>query len=88
DQSGRAVWNGFVGRLQDGRNAVDQLRAGQVNLDFAPSEAAPDSGPLQLPSLQLPVAIELGEVQVGQLHLDGSEQLSQLQLAAHWTAQG
>ncbi|NER63703.1 DUF4339 domain-containing protein, partial [Pseudomonas sp. MAFF212427] len=25
DQSGRAVWNGFVGRLQDGRNAVDQL---------------------------------------------------------------
>lgn len=67
---------------------IDQLRAGQVNLDFAPSEAASDSGPLQLPSLQLPVAIELGEVQVGQLHLDGSEQLSQLQLAAHWTAQG
>ncbi|UVM56096.1 GYF domain-containing protein [Pseudomonas sp. B21-012] len=25
DHNGRAVWNGFVGRLQDGRNAVDQL---------------------------------------------------------------
>lgn len=25
DQNGRAIWNGFVGRLQDGRNAVDSL---------------------------------------------------------------
>ncbi|MBV6286941.1 translocation/assembly module TamB domain-containing protein [Pseudomonas aegrilactucae] len=67
---------------------IGQLKAEQVNLDFAPGEPPPDTGPLQLPGLELPVAIELGEVRIGHLRLDGSEQLSQLQLAAHWTSQG
>lgn len=67
---------------------IAQLKAEQVNLDFAPGEPTPDTGPLQLPGLELPLAIELGEVRIGHLRLDGSEQLSQLQLAAHWTSQG
>ncbi|MBM5459324.1 translocation/assembly module TamB [Pseudomonas sp. P66] len=67
---------------------IERLQADQVNLAFAPSESKPDSGPLQLPALKLPVAIELGEVRIGHLRLDGNEQLSQLQLAAHWTAAG
>jgi hypothetical protein len=36
----------------------------------------------------LPVAIELGDVQVGSLRFNGSEQLKGLQLAAHWTEKG
>ena len=67
---------------------VDKLHAAQVELTFAPTETDPDSGPLKLPELDLPLAIELGEVQVGTLRLDGAEQLSGLTLAAHWTRDG
>ncbi|MEE1868528.1 translocation/assembly module TamB domain-containing protein [Pseudomonas auratipiscis] len=67
---------------------IERLQADQVNLAFAPSESESDSGPVQLPALKLPVAIELGEVRIGHLRLDGNEQLSQLQLAAHWTVGG
>lgn len=67
---------------------VEKLHAAQVALTFAPTATDPDSGPLKLPELDLPLAIELGEVQVGTLRLDGSEQLSGLTLAAHWTRDG
>lgn len=67
---------------------IERLQADQVNLAFAPGEPTPDSGPIQLPALKLPLAIELGEVRIGHLRLDGNEQLSQLQLAAHWTVAG
>lgn len=67
---------------------IERLQVDQVNLAFAPGESTPDSGPLQLPALKLPLAIELGEVRIGHLRLDGNEQLSQLQLAAHWTVAG
>ncbi|MFY9963254.1 translocation/assembly module TamB domain-containing protein [Pseudomonas sp.] len=67
---------------------IERLQADQVNLAFAPSEPKPESGPLQLPALKLPLAIELGEVRIGHLRLDGNEQLSQLHLAAHWTVAG
>ncbi|WP_339547784.1 translocation/assembly module TamB domain-containing protein [Pseudomonas sp. RA_35y_Pfl2_P32] len=66
---------------------IEQLKAEQVVLQFAPS-TEPSSGPISLPELKLPVAIELGEVHIGSLLLDGSEQFKALQLAAHWTAQG
>jgi len=66
---------------------IEQLRAEQVLLQFAPS-TEPSSGPISLPDLKLPLAIELGEVRIGRLLLDGSEQLKDLQLVAYWTAQG
>ncbi|RON08644.1 hypothetical protein BK659_14810 [Pseudomonas brassicacearum] len=66
---------------------IEQLKAEQVILQFAPSSEA-SSGPIKLPELKLPVAIQLGEVQIGSLLLNGSEQLKDLQLAAHWTAKG
>ncbi|WP_347927086.1 translocation/assembly module TamB domain-containing protein [Pseudomonas helvetica] len=66
---------------------IEQLKAEQVILQFAPSSEA-SSGPISLPELKLPVAIQLGEVQIGSLLLNGSEQLKDLQLAAHWTAKG
>ncbi|WP_460161064.1 translocation/assembly module TamB domain-containing protein [Pseudomonas sp. S2_B10] len=67
---------------------IDQLKADQVILQFPPSEETTESGPIKLPDLQLPLAIELGDVEVGSLLFNGSEQLKGLQLAAHWTAQG
>ncbi|MBC3208679.1 translocation/assembly module TamB [Pseudomonas sp. SWRI111] len=67
---------------------IDQLKADQVSLQFPPSEDTAPSGPIQPPDLQLPLAIELGDVEVGSLLFNGSEQLKGLRLAAHWTAQG
>lgn len=62
---------------------IDQLQAQRIDMAFAPSAESADSGPLQLPALRLPLAIELGEVKVGQLRLDGNDLLGDLQLAAH-----
>lgn len=76
------------GCLLGARLCIERLQAERVDMGFAPAEPAPDSGPLQLPALRLPLAIELGEVKVGQLRLDGSDLLGDLQLAAHWTAEG
>lgn len=67
---------------------IEQLKADTVSLQFPPSEEVTESGPITLPDLQLPVAIELGDVQVGSLLFNGSEELKGLQLAAHWTAKG
>lgn len=67
---------------------IEQLKADKVSLQLPPSADEPSSGPITLPDLDLPVAIELGEVQIGSLLFNGSEQLKGLQLAAHWTAQG
>lgn len=67
---------------------IDRLHAAQVRLQLAPSAQATDSGPITLPDLKLPLAIQLGDVNIGSLQLDGAEQFRDLQLAAHWTAQG
>ncbi|WP_440062892.1 translocation/assembly module TamB domain-containing protein [Pseudomonas syringae] len=67
---------------------IDRLHAGQVLLRFPPSGAPSDEGPVNLPALRLPLALQLDDVQLGSLQLDGAEQLRDLKLAAHWTAQG
>lgn len=67
---------------------VEQLKADQVALQLPASADEPSSGPISLPDLDLPLAIELGDVQVGSLSFNGSEQLKGLQLVAHWTAEG
>ena len=66
---------------------IDRLAVDQVSLQFAPS-TEPSSGPIQLPALKLPVALQLGDVRVGSLLFNGSEELKGMQLAAHWTAAG
>jgi len=66
---------------------VDQLQAERVSLQF-PSSTNEDSSPLTLPNLKLPLAIRLGDVRIGSLLLDGTEQLRELQLAADWTVNG
>ncbi|WP_223557302.1 translocation/assembly module TamB domain-containing protein [Pseudomonas sp. BF-R-01] len=67
---------------------IEQLKADQVSLQFPPGPEEQSSGPITLPDLKLPLAIELGDVQVGSLLFNGSEELKGLQLAAHWTEQG
>ncbi|MGF6283111.1 translocation/assembly module TamB domain-containing protein [Pseudomonas silensiensis] len=67
---------------------IEQLKADQVSLQFPPGTEEESSGPISLPDLKLPLAIELGDVQVGSLLFNGSEELKGLQLAAHWTANG
>jgi translocation and assembly module TamB len=67
---------------------IEQLQADQVSLTFPPGAEEPDSGPITLPELKLPLAIQLGDIKVGRLLFNGSEQLKGLQLAAHWTPEG
>ncbi|MDR9751301.1 translocation/assembly module TamB domain-containing protein [Pseudomonas sp. SZMC_28357] len=67
---------------------IEQLKADQVSLQFPPTNDEPSSAPISLPDLKLPLALELGDVQVGSLLFNGSEELKGLQLAAHWTAKG
>ncbi len=74
--------------LLRGALCIEQLHAQRIDMRFAPSTDAADDGPLQLPTLDLPLALEIGEVKIGQLRLDGSDLLGDLQLAAHWTAEG
>ncbi|WP_350616029.1 translocation/assembly module TamB domain-containing protein [Pseudomonas sp. HY7a-MNA-CIBAN-0227] len=66
---------------------IDQLDVEQVSLQFPPSTDE-SSAPISLPELKLPLAIQLGDVRVGRLLFNGSEELKGLQLAAHWTAEG
>ncbi|MFK9008010.1 translocation/assembly module TamB domain-containing protein [Pseudomonas pergaminensis] len=66
---------------------IDRLDVEQVSLQFPPSTEE-SSGPIALPDLKLPVAIQLGDVRVGSLLFNGSEELKGLQLVAHWTAAG
>ncbi|MGF6209558.1 translocation/assembly module TamB domain-containing protein [Pseudomonas frederiksbergensis] len=67
---------------------IEQLQADQVSLQFPPGAEEEGSGPIKLPDLKLPLAIELGDVKVGSLLFNGSEELKGLQLAAHWSEKG
>nr|WP_178093300.1 translocation/assembly module TamB domain-containing protein [Pseudomonas sp. WS 5011] len=66
---------------------IEQLRSGPINLVFQDDEQ-PSSEPFSLPDLSLPLALQLGQVQIDSLQLNGVEQLQGLQLAARWTAKG
>ncbi|TLP64772.1 translocation/assembly module TamB [Pseudomonas mosselii] len=76
------------GCLLRGALCIERLQATRIDMAFAPGEPASDDTPLSLPALNLPLSIELGEARIGQLRLDGSDLLGELQLAAHWTASG
>ena len=67
---------------------IEQLQAEQVSLQFPPGVEEESSGPISLPDLKLPLAIELGDVKIGRLLFNGSEELKGLQLVAHWTPEG
>ena len=66
---------------------IEQLHSGPISLVF-PNDEQPSSEPFSLPDLSLPLALQLGQVQIDSLQLNGVEQLQGLQLAARWTAKG
>ncbi|VVO28872.1 translocation/assembly module TamB domain-containing protein [Pseudomonas fluorescens] len=66
---------------------IEQLKVEQVSLQFPPGSDE-STGPISLPDLKLPLSLELGEVRIGSLVFNGSEELKGLQLAAQWTANG
>ncbi|MGG2397082.1 translocation/assembly module TamB domain-containing protein [Pseudomonas sp. SH1-B] len=66
---------------------LDRVHVTQAALTLPDSEAAGDE-PLTLPGLQLPLRLQLGDIRLGGLTLDGQAQLSDLQLIASWNEQG
>lgn len=66
---------------------IEQLHSGPITVEF-PADEQPSNEPFSLPDLSLPLALQLGDVQIDSLQLNGVEQLRALQLAAQWTAQG
>ncbi|SEI60086.1 translocation and assembly module TamB [Azotobacter beijerinckii] len=66
---------------------VERLVVGQASLAWPPGEDGA-GGPRQLPALQLPFPIRLGEARLGRLLLNGREQVGDLQLSAQWSAEG
>lgn len=67
---------------------LDRVVVERAELQLAAGPATPSSGPIQLPTLRLPLAIRLGELRLGSFLLDGVEQLRQVQGSAHWAADG
>lgn len=67
---------------------VDSLEVGRLAMDFPAQAGEPASGPIALPNLRLPLAVELGEVQVHSLAYGGNVQATELSLSGLWTAEG
>ncbi|WP_177522926.1 translocation/assembly module TamB domain-containing protein [Pseudomonas sp. v388] len=83
-----AVFDWSPGCLLKMTLCINQLHAGQVRLVFPPGDQPASQGPLVLPDLRLPLKLQLQDIQIGSLQLDGVEQLRDLTLDAHWTAEG
>ncbi|MDP9940392.1 translocation/assembly module TamB domain-containing protein [Ectopseudomonas alcaliphila] len=66
---------------------IDRLHLQQAALNV-PQSGETSSEPLSLPSLNLPLRLQLGDIQLGELRLDGQAQLSDLELIASWNEQG
>lgn len=67
---------------------IERLEVEQISLTLPPSAPSSSSEPLRLPDLKLPITLQLGEVYLGSLQIDGNEQVQKLKLAAQWTADG
>lgn len=72
------------------RLCIKYLGVDDVQLVFPPSaeETPSEAQTIQLPELDLPLRIELRQAAIGQLSLNGSELLHDLQLNAQWNEQG
>lgn len=67
---------------------LSRVAAREVLLTLPPSQPSESSGPIQLPSLDLPLALEVGDVSIGRFLLDDQEQLRDAKLVAHWDREG
>ncbi|MHA6493162.1 translocation/assembly module TamB domain-containing protein [Pseudomonas borbori] len=66
---------------------IERLAAERIDVTLT-SVTEPSDTPFTLPDIRLPLALELGEVSIGALHIDGTEQLQTLQLNARWAKDG
>ena len=68
---------------------VKQLEVEEVVIDFPPdAPTEDDGGPLQLPTLRLPFAVQASNLRIGRLLLNGNEQVRDVQLDAQWSPWG
>ena len=67
---------------------IDELLAGDIELVFPPAESEPDAEPFSLPDIDLPLALQVGRIEIGRLRLNAAEQLRSLDLQADWRAAG
>lgn len=68
---------------------VDTFQARRLNIEPGPaSEPSPSSGPLQLPDVHLPLGLALKQLKVDEVWYAGQPRLSNVQLAADWSASG
>lgn len=66
---------------------IEQVHSGPISV-LVPASAPPSSEPFSLADFSLPLALQLADVQIDSLQLNGVEQLRGLQLVARWTTQG
>lgn len=67
---------------------LGQLQARQLAIHSAPSTASENAQPFRLPELRLPLSLELRQVAIDEVRLDGAPLLSELRLAARWDETG
>ncbi|MFC3607407.1 translocation/assembly module TamB domain-containing protein [Stutzerimonas tarimensis] len=69
---------------------IDHLSSTTISLTFPPSEEEEpaEAEPPSLPELRLPLALEIGEVDIGRVTLNDAEQLRSAQLRADWRDEG
>jgi len=67
---------------------IDELVTGDIDLTFPPSEPDPNAEPFSLPDINLPLALQVERIEIGQVTLNDAEQLRRLQLQANWRADG
>ena len=86
-QSPRMAWSPLC--LLRMALCVDELVTGDVDLTFPPTaEDDKPNEPFSLPELKLPLELRVERVQIGNVRLNGVEQLQGLQLRANWQRQG
>ena len=67
---------------------IKELQAGKIELTFPPGDEPAASEPFSLADIQLPLELRIERVEVGQVRLNGLEQLQSLQLRADWRREG
>ncbi|WP_220803171.1 translocation/assembly module TamB domain-containing protein [Pseudomonas sp. NCCP-436] len=66
---------------------LERLHLQRLELNLPASESE-DSGPVQLPDLRMPLRLQLDDIRLGELLINGQQQLTDLQLSARWEEQG
>lgn len=68
---------------------IESLTAGAVELVFPPTpEQQPPAEPFSLADIKLPLELRVGELAVGPVRFNGTEQLQRLRLVADWGEEG